>query len=192
MTPVSPAAAQPFVGQGECCLGCRLSTRRGYRCGHEAAQAATQPTGIIPEPSPHAFSKQILTTGEPGGDGTLRPGQLAGRFLASQPFEFAEDDRKPIFLGQAIDLVVQNAQQLVASPFRLIGDRDAIDDCPLSKAAQIALGPGLLGDAVADSVEPAAQRFVDSQRMGFPHEDQEARLKGIFDVVRIGQDASAY
>ena len=50
---------------------------------------------------------------------------------------------------------------------------------------------GLDRDAVGDTMEPAAQRVVDSNRAGLPGKDQEGCLERILGVVRAAEDAAA-
>ena len=108
----------------------------------------------------------------------------------TQALQVAEDHRHAIPLRQPADLLVDHRVQ-----FRTIEGASRLGrrhgGTPLDDSAAGRLGPGLVGDPMGDPVEPLGEQVVVPERPGFPREDHERGLEGIFRQVGVAQDASA-
>ena len=107
-----------------------------------------------------------------------------------QALEIAEDDRRQVLLRQPADFLVERRQQLDPVGGRFRGDRFASERYgphPGALGARLGLG----GDSSGHAIQPAAQRVSHPDRSSPAHQHEERRLKGVLNVVRVGQGAPA-
>jgi hypothetical protein len=95
--------------------------------------------------------------------------------------------------GKALDLLVDHGSKL--GPFRVdprrfvtsfLNDRDSFATSPADR-----LGPRSPRHLRGDPVEPGGDEVTIADRSGSPDQDEERGLKGVVDVVRVGQDPPA-
>ncbi len=152
-----------------------VASSADHRAGGRGHPAADQPV-----------SQQIAGSREPSADGTDRPAQPCGRLGVGQALEIAEDDRRPVLLRQPADFLVQRRQQLDPVGLRFRGDRFASERYgphPGALGARLGLG----GDSSGHAIQPAAQRVSHPDRSSPAYQHEERRLKGVLNVVRVGQ-----
>jgi hypothetical protein len=141
--------------------------------------AASQPPA---EPLPGSCQSDL--------DGADRHAELVGGLLVGLAFEVAQDDRRPVFLRQPIDLLVDLRQQRGRGRRLrpMLGRRhpSALVDGPTRDP-----GPGADRDSSSGPEEPARDRAVLADRAGFQHQDEERGLEGVLGVVGVAEDVAA-
>jgi hypothetical protein len=162
-------------------IGASGPRQRGEPSGIGSQAAADEPVAE-PLPAPRL----------PALDRADRPSQTPRRLLVAEPLEIAQDQGRPVPLGEPLDLLVEHPAQLIARlgvPFRRLrrGQRGA----PFTPAAACSGRPGACGGAEGHLVQPGAQRIAHPETAGLLDQHQEGRLKGVLRVVRVGQHAPA-
>ncbi len=71
------------------------------------------------------------------------------------------------------------------------GSDQDLDAAGLTCLAPVRAGLAACGHSHGNAIEPPPDRALDANRAGLAHQDQESRLKGVFGIVRIGQNPPA-
>jgi hypothetical protein len=120
-----------------------------------------------------------------------RPAKLARHFLAGVSFEVTEHERRAVRLAQAAELLVEHAAEVVRRLDDAGGRGDFGGRLVLVRPSPARRAPDLSGGAEGDAVEPASARGPVPDRAGLAEQDEEGRLKGVLDVVRVAQGVPA-
>ncbi len=128
---------------------------------------------------------------QPALDGSDRPAEVPGRLLMAALFEITEDQRQAKAVRQALELFVQNPNELnLAGIAGLLSGRDG---CTLfaTTAARRRDARGRRR-AHGDLMEPRPERISHPERPGTFHQDEKRGLESVFGLMPVGKNAVAY
>jgi hypothetical protein len=128
---------------------------------------------------------------QPAGYRTHFPAQLRGGFRAALAVQAAQDEGGPVFLRQAVHLVVQDRLEFPKGRF---GDGlfpRATLRCPRFLAPAPDGSFGVHGSPVGNPVQPTPHRGRLPDRSRLTGEDQECDLEGVVNVLLVVQDVPA-
>jgi len=118
-----------------------------------------------------------------------------GGFVVSKAFEVTEDHRSTQRLRESCQLLVDDASRL--SGFLLTmgcgdGPLSAISPRLFVQVASGGMGSSANGDSVGDSVEPVAYEVAVPDPVRAANQNEESRLEGVFHVLIVPQNTTAY
>jgi hypothetical protein len=130
--------------------------------------------------------QQLACLGQPAGDGAFLAAQGGSRLGPAHALEAAQDERRPIFFGEALHLFIELPLQL--APRRFAGR------CGLGLGEGCFLLmlrpprghlPRFHRGSVGDAVQPATDCLSLANGCGFARQDEEHRLKSVFGVLLL-------
>jgi hypothetical protein len=135
--------------------------------------------------------EQLSTAREPPGDGALGPAELPTGPVLTLTLDVAEHQRRPIFLGQAGNLLIQDGPDLL--PGRLVDGMRAGHGrkSPFSVAPDGCLGPGPHGDPLGHRVQPGPQRPAPVEGCRFARQHDKGGLEAVLGQVQVAEDTLA-
>jgi hypothetical protein len=172
--------AQRGLRQGRRHRG-RLLRQQGRQPGRGKGQAAPR------QPA----AQQLQPARQPLGDRAARPAEFLGGLDVSTALEVTGDQRRPVPVRQAGQLLVQRRPQAVVGRLPVEGRAGHACCLPFVSPAPRRGPAHLQGDAVGDAVQPAAQGGGAAHRPGPAHQHEEGRLEGVGGVGLVGQQAAA-
>ena len=162
--------------------------RRGLRDGRQHSRGSQAPAD---QPRPES----VTGPRQPAANRADRPSQPFGGLLMGEPFQMAEDDRRPVFLRQPAHLLFQHlpeVQRLLDGGGPAVGRPSRhLRAASLVPAPTGRGGPRIGRDPQGDPVQPTGHRVAIADRAGPLDQDQERRLEGILRVVEVTQGAPA-
>ena len=143
-----------------------------------AGQALAQPLAGPRQSAPH----RVLGHAEAGRRGLVR-----------HRLQVAEDDRRPVGLGEPGDLLGEDRPGLGPGMIRhdLARRAAGLRESTLVPAATGGVGPRPGRDAMRDAVQPARERVLHPERPGLPGQHEEGGLEGVLGGMLVAEHAPA-
>ena len=179
--PPAPSARRPGRGPGRPTPSRTVGTRSA------SGATNTPPTG-------QPLAEQFPPAGQPVRHRARRAAEPAGGVLVRQPFQVAQDERRPVLLRAAGRLPRRGRPELVPRGAPIGAGRPAREARRLcgEGGRRAAGGPGLDGGPVGDPVEPVARAGPAGRwSAAFADQDEEGGLERVLGVVGVAEDAAA-
>ncbi len=169
------------------------TSRAGGTAGENPAIGAVGIADAGPNPRRTSrVRKQLARPGHPAADRAHRASQPLGRLVVRQAFDIAEDDRRPEPIRQPGDLTIDDGPELTEPGLVRVGCELRLLIGPLlPNPSPRPVATASAGDPERDPIQPVRQQVAVAQCAGLPDQDQERRLEGVLDVVRVIEQAPA-
>ena len=154
----------------------RDGPRRRVRGGRRGEPAADQP---LPEQGP--------ASGEADADRARGTPQPFGRPADREPFEVAEDDRRPVLLREPDEFGVERLAEFGAAGVGLGPGGDLGRRAVLAGAPAGRIRPRPRRDPSRHAVEEPPEVPARPDRPGTPGQNEERRLEGVLGVARVAE-----
>ena len=121
----------------------------------------------------------------------LRVYPVAGPLPCAPAFQFTQHKRRPVLVGEATQLLIEQREQVAPIRDRFGLGRDHFRRPPLFRPPPGFRGPRLEGRAVGYAVQPVADLLPRPDRSRFTDKNEERSLKCVLSVLLVAQDAPA-
>jgi hypothetical protein len=152
---------------------------RGSQDGAKPDPAPGQPRLQTPPSSPEAAPDRAF----------LQP-QLPSNFRPAVAFQKTQDERRPIFVGQALNLVIESG--LNFTPVCVVVLPARRQNPSLMRPPPGGASFRLHGNSMCDSMKPGGQRLALADRAGSPGQNQKRGLKRILRILLVPEHEATH